>query len=619
MTTILPDGEVARLLRTPVADVAPPANGAVPVSTDAVLGHAEAPNPDGDPAGAADESELLQRYMPVLHFDGRELFTPVEVDGYVESCTVWDRHGKVADSVELRDLDHRWGEGTNLRFVDDNDRRAMLSADVKLTARRVLSPRLGRVGLLGRILDALFLLSVWLRPTCPRATTAAAAAKAADLELHHQPVCYGRAVRAGEWLVLHYAWFYVMNDWRSSYRGLNDHEADWEQAWIYCDPATGEPIWIAGSSHENRGEDLRRHWADAELTFHEGRPVLYPAAGSHALFFRPGDYVSRIDVPALRWYLRFQSLFGLGSHISEQGTGPGPALGVPFIDTAGGDGQRIADWDLRVMGEGEGWIEGFRGLWGRDTGDPTQAERGPSGPKFDRSGEIRDSWADPLGMAGLHGTPPPSAVAKRVNLDKIDQTMADLDAQIRHRGRLLPLAKQTGSVDQMADESRRLTRLLRQQCELEGLRRRVMDGHLPDQGTRDHLVNPATPLPQPLSGSWLQAAWAACSVPALLLVVAATLLADTPGRIALVPVALVTTVVIDSILQRRFMTAARLVVAQVLGALLILFALGMVLVIGRYTLGLALVLGAAGLVITNAAELWAIRTYRARLRSVDPS
>jgi hypothetical protein len=34
---------------------------------------------------------------------------------------------------------------------------------------------------------------------------------------------------------------------------------------------------------------------------------------------------------------------------------------------------------------------------------------------------------------------------------------------------------------------------------------------------------------------------------------------------------------------------------------------------------LALVLGAAGLVITNAAELWAIRTYRARLRSVDPS
>ncbi|MEL6983434.1 MAG: hypothetical protein AAFO29_13495, partial [Actinomycetota bacterium] len=187
-----------------------------------------------------DQTELLARHAPILRLDGRELFAPTDVDRYVAASSLWDRHGLVAERVTLEELDHRWGAGSHLRFVGDDDRRGMLAAEVKRTARRVLSPRLGRVGLLGRILDALFQLSALFRPTTPQATTAAAFDRAAKLGIHDQPVCYGRVLAAGEWLVLHYAWFYVMNDWRTSYGGAG-HRPDGRGSLPRSRPVTGRP------------------------------------------------------------------------------------------------------------------------------------------------------------------------------------------------------------------------------------------------------------------------------------------------------------------------------------------------------------------------------------------
>ena len=45
-------------------------------------------------------------------------------------------------------------------------------------------------------------------------------------------VYHGRVVRDGGWVVLHYLFFYAMNDWRSTFDGANDHEADWEQCFV---------------------------------------------------------------------------------------------------------------------------------------------------------------------------------------------------------------------------------------------------------------------------------------------------------------------------------------------------------------------------------------------------
>ncbi len=564
------------------------------------------------------QHDLLQRYAPVLRMDARELFLPIPVDAYVEASVLHLPDGSTTDSVTLAELDHRWPPGSHLRFVSVEERRAVVSDEIRRTARKLLSPRLGRVGLFGRVLDALFLLSIFLRPTTPRRTTTAAATKMDRIQSSTAPVCYGRAFHEGEWLVLHYAYFYAMNDWRSSYRGVNDHEGDWEQTWVYCDPATERPEWVAASSHDLHGADLRRHWSDPELVKLKDRPVLFPGAGSHAMYFQPGDYVTRIDVPSLRWLLRAQRWSQRWLGIIDEATerGLGPALGAPFVDAASGDGPELRDWDLRVMDVDDGWLGSFRGMWGFDTRDRTGGERGPSGPKFDRTGDIRSSWADPLGFAGLHGSPPPSAMDNRINQAKVDQVIETLNEEIRQRARLLPLAEQTGSADDMAGDSARLTSLLRQRSELVDLRGRIERGDGPAIGLRDHLRGPAVPLPPPAASGWLLAGWAALSVPLLLTAVALVLLIDE----ARVAVALIgagaVALLLEQLFRRRLRALVRLLVLEILLALFVIFALGVAVTVSRYAAGAALVVAAIVLFIANLGELRAVQHYRS---AQDPS
>ncbi len=556
-----------------------------------------------------DQNELLARHVPILALDERELFGPTAVDRYVESSVLRDHTG-ASLSVTVADLDDRVPTGSHLRFISDEDRRLVGRQDLRHTAQRLFAGRLGRVGLFGRLLDAMFRLSVQLRPTVPKRTTAAAAIKARRFAMHDTSVCYGRVARCGEWIVLHYAWFYVMNDWRSSYRGLNDHEADWEQAWIYCDPADLSPVWIAATSHEHRGADMRRHVADPEITMEDGHPVLYVAAGSHALFFQPGDYVTRIDIPGFRWVQQMRRsilrvVWRKDSVVDEGGLGP--ALGVPFVDSAPGDGERISDWEIRPLAGP--WVESFRGLWGLDTGDPLQGERGPSGPKFDRTGEIRASWADPLGFADLHGSPPPSAAAARINIDKIDRSLEDLDEQIRQRGRLLPLAHRTRSPHDMRAESETLTELLRQRCELEGLRRRFLDGRIGEVDIRHHLRRTAVPLESGRGGNWLLTGWASISIPLLIASFAAVALLDTVQLVATTMIVAVAVLVVELLAHGRLRLVAELalvVLAVVAGAVWAFEPVIAVVqpgLVARWLTGGGLFVAAGGLLLANLREI----------------
>ena len=52
------------------------------------------------------------------------------------------------------------------------------------------------------------------------------------------------------------------------------------------------------------------------------------------------------------------------------------------------------------------WVRDYRGLWGLDTADRFGGERAPAGPRYERDGSIRPSWANPLGWAGLLKVPP---------------------------------------------------------------------------------------------------------------------------------------------------------------------------------------------------------------------
>ncbi len=567
--------------------------------------------------------ELLGRRAPVLRFDARELFFPTSVDAYVGAASlhVGGSEFLAEGEVSLSDLGNDLGTASDLRFISDADRRNVVKDDLKRLARNLLTPRLGRVGLFGRILDALFMLTSLIRPMTPRRTAIASALKAERLGLHSKHVVYGRVVRDREWLVLHYAYFYVMNDWRSGYRGLNDHEADWEQAWIYCDPESLQPEWVVASSHDHDGQNLRRHWTDPELLTVGTRPVLFPGAGSHALYFRPGDYVTRLEVPALRWLLRIQAWSRRALRIRDEATerGLGPALGAPFVDSATGDGTEVSEWKVAQLDEASPWFGEFRGLWGLDTGDPAGGERGPSGPKFTRSGEVRVAWADPVGFAGLHGTPPPSAAKSRVNLEKLELAVDDLDIQIQRLGNLLPLAQQTGNPDEMQEESERLTELLRQRSELLDLKRRIVGGQTRVAlRPRAHLTQPATPLPPPRDSGFILAGWAAASIPLLLLAVAAVVVFDRLEFAGLALIIVAVAAVAEQLARRHFQAVLRLLALYTFLVLFFVFVVGGVLVVSRYALGGLIGVGGVVLFVANLGELRAVQHYRSRAAEQQP-
>lgn len=44
---------------------------------------------------------------------------------------------------------------------------------------------------------------------------------------------YGMVVERDGWIVLQYWYFYMYNNWRTSFFGVNDHEGDWEMVSIY--------------------------------------------------------------------------------------------------------------------------------------------------------------------------------------------------------------------------------------------------------------------------------------------------------------------------------------------------------------------------------------------------
>ncbi len=557
---------------------------------------------------------LLERHAPIVQFDSRELFFPIAVDGFLaNSAVMFDGEEWVpAGEIEEKQLDHRLPEGAFVQFVSDLERRSVVRAEARRLARKLLGPRLGRVGLFGRVLDALFLLSVFIRPTTPRLTTAAIALKVDRLKLQQKPVVYGRVVEVAGWLVLHYAYFYAMNDWRSGYRGLNDHEADWEQAWIFCDPEDQQPIWVVSSNHDHGGPDLRRHWMDSECRRVGDQPVLFAGAGSHALYFRPGDYVTRIDVPGLRWLLRLQRWIRSALRIRDQAAerGLGPALGMPFVDAATGDGREIRSWDLQLLDDERPCFGSFRGLWGLDTGDPTNGERGPSGPKFDRSGEIRRSWADPVGFAGLHGSSPPSLAPLEAGLDNLDKTLSYLDQEIVRTSRLLPLIQQAETPSEFQEGSDRLGELLRQRAELQDQRSRLEQGERPERDIRAHLANPAIPLAPPREAGRILALWAAISVPLLLLSVGALFLFESLGVSTILLATAAVFSILEQLVRRHFQAVLRLLGIYLAIGLFFAF-IGAVysglLTVSLLAIGGVITAAGALLFVANIGELTAVQ------------
>lgn len=398
--------------------------------------------------------QLLKDYEPIIHFTHGELFFPCSVEDYVAQCNLWLRPSKdkpqplvPVGELTLEKLAEYNEIPPNhtlfMRFVQ----QPLDSVAYQRWRRRKDRPRfhapgrLARVGLLSRIADSVFDLTLVVRGKVPGGT--AAAADVQYRQMNPRYVYYGRVVREGGYIVLHYLYFYAMNNWRSGFVGVNDHEADWEQVLVYLEDngeAPPTPSWVAYAAHDYFGDDLRRRWDDhEELTLVGNHPVVYAGAGSHASYFKRGEYLTNVELKFLQPLNRIAAMFqtvwtkflGQSLHLDNPTYHQG-IFSLPFIDYARGDGLKIGpnqdvEWTPIIISDTQGWVDNYRGLWGLDSRDPLKGENAPSGPKYNRDGTVRLSWHNPLGWAGLHKVPP-----TRMGIPVLYRSMIDMQEELEN-------------------------------------------------------------------------------------------------------------------------------------------------------------------------------------------
>ena len=196
---------------------------------------------------------------------------------------------------------------------------------------------------------------------------------------------YGRVVRAGEVVAVQYWLFFFYNAWH------NLHEADWELITVLHDPRTDAPVSVAASAHSG-GTRLD----PAEVTWIDGQPVVYVAAGSHALYFRPQAGGARPG-PVRRARAR-----AMGQRLAL-GTGSSRDW-VASVELDRCVDLPSAPYELRPLPDvarlepgSEGWPAwwwlAYGGGWGRVRPIPGPAFQGPR-------------WADPGGWASSLATSP---------------------------------------------------------------------------------------------------------------------------------------------------------------------------------------------------------------------
>jgi hypothetical protein len=416
-------------------------------------------------AGAAENIRLLRRYEPVLRFTQGELFLPMPVESYLEKCGLWRLAGAARKlgrrapgerlclpgeltPARLATISASWpGRDLSLRFVERPLGRREFRTWRRDTGRARLakgSSRFAAVGLLSRFIDAIMRLSLLLRGRVPGGTAAAAEQKyRADADPGTCPY-YGRVTRDRGFVALQYWFFYAMNDWRSTFGGVNDHEADWEQVTIFLpDPpdVSARPAWVAFSSHDEVGDDLRRRPDDPDLEWRDTHPVVFVGAGSHSGSYLPGDYLVTAEPAALEG-LRAALRRGSRLLLPWTRTHAHDAFGIPFIDYRRGDGAGVGPgeakkWRPVLVDDETPWVRDYRGLWGLDTGDPFGGERAPAGPRYERGGSVRLCWSDPVGWAGLDKEAPSEAVARQIAKDRITELDAEFTvatAEVDARG-----------------------------------------------------------------------------------------------------------------------------------------------------------------------------------------
>src|SRR5262249_39285115 len=362
------------------------------------------------------------------------------------------------------------------------------------------------------------------------------------------------------------------------------------------------PEWVAYASHDFHGADLRRRWDDGvDLELHDEHPVVYAGAGSHAAYFRRGEYQAEVPLPAPRRVKQFAAaLAALWRERLGQSDETRRPLRIPFVDFARGDGVSIGPgqenaWTPVLIDETTPWVSRYRGLWGLFARDPISGENAPAGPMYERDGTARPSWFDPLGFAGLaQVTPPPQELrTMETQCEWLEHRESELDRMIAEETSVLrklgvQIASMHGSPHlagaserletQEAERAERLTELRREKSEnvavVEALRHGIEARGAGDRDDpRAHIRHAATPVPEStMRFAYATEVWAALSISLLLLGLAVSVLWSPPNVWAGAIVLVLVFIVGESVLRGTFVRSInRIGVILALVALMVLF------------------------------------------------
>lgn len=305
---------------------------------------------------------------------------------------------------------------------------------------------------------------------------------------------------------------------------------------------------------------------------------------------------------------------------------------VPYVDYARGDGLRIGPgqeqtWEvcpLQASAEGPApvWVDGYRGLWGLYIGDPLAGEDGPPGPQFQRDGQMRKAWYDPVGWCGLDKVPPPAATfaALTQQQQRLREEQHELTRQIeglteRQRGREMELfavqhrpalrAQATALERLVQEESAQLDQLKARRaanymalasCEEHAARQASGNPGNP----RAHLQHPHLPTsPVDLRLSKLAQTWSAISIGVLLVAFVALAQFSNdigPGLLVLLGV--------YAFMEALFRRSIRLLVSAVVVALALFTMVLLFITFWRPVVLVGIVLVGLLLIIDNLREVW---------------
>ena len=517
----------------------------------------------------ADAVALARRFEPVLRYTQGELFLPLAAEAFVTGAALYRRDDRAKASalvVPAGGLDPDTlaaqagalpGVQLELRYVIEPLDRTAYKEWRKRPGRPEFhsDSRFALVSLLGRVIDAFMRMSLLVRGKVPGGFAAAAEIRYRASGEAARPAYHVRASRDAGYLVLQYWFCYAMNDWRSTFSGVNDHESDWEQITLFLTEPDGggEPVltWVAFSSHDEVGDDLRRRVDDPDLTLIDGtHPVVFVGAGSHSGAYLPGDYLVSVAPPSLqRWVNAWYGFWGFLLPWTRDHEPRG--FGIPFIDYRRGDGVAVGpgtglDWTPVLIDDDTPWVVAYRGLWGYDTRDPLGGERAPAGPRYERDGSVRPSWERPVSWAGLDKQPPTAAAQREaltlraselgIELAAAEQQLLVNIEHLRavHEGARAARAHGTADPGPLSeaqaavDASRSRVGLLRTERDAVAA---TLTSPLPPDSAHAHLRHRSLPDVDPARPpNWALRAWSTVSVSVLLLGAAAVIFFDYDNR-----------------------------------------------------------------------------------------